>query len=92
MSEYIEIESESTDDPSIMVIHTNLLLAAGIAEDYRSVEAMEKGSAVAQALASIEGIVGMRIESHDLVLKLDLDTPWHIVEAETTAALKEFFL
>jgi hypothetical protein len=92
MSEYIEIDSEPTDDPSTMVIHTNLLLAVGDPEHYRSVEAMEEGSAVAQALASIEGIVAMRIESHDLVLKLDLSTPWHIIEAETAAALKEFFL
>jgi len=92
MSEYIEIESESTDDPSAMIIRTNLLLADSEPEHYDSVEAMEEGSAVAQALASIDGIIGMRIESHDLVLRLDLSTPWHIVEAELAAALKEFFL
>ena len=92
MSEYIEIESESTDDPSTMVIHTNLLLAVGDPEHYQSVEAMEEGSALAQSLASVEGIVCARIESQDLFLKVDSSTPWHIVEAETTAALKEFFL
>ncbi|HSG18282.1 MAG TPA: NifU N-terminal domain-containing protein [Anaerolineae bacterium] len=92
MSEYIEIESEPTDDLSTMIIHTNLLLADGDPEHYRSVEAMEEGSPVAQALASIEGIAGMRIESHDLVVELDLRTPWHSVEGEITTALKEFFL
>ena len=92
MSEYIEIHSEPTDDPSTMMIHTNLLLAAGEPEYYHSVDAMEEGSAVAQALASIEGIVGLTIDSHDLVLKRDLSTPWHVVEAEAAAALKDFFL
>ena len=75
-----------------MVIHTNLLLAVGESEHFHSVDAMEEGSAVAQGLASIEGIIGLRIDSHDLVIKRDLSTPWHIVEAETAAALKDFFL
>lgn len=75
-----------------MIVHTNLALATGDPERYDSVEAMEEGSAVAQALATIEGIVRMRIESHDLVVGVDFDTPWHFVEAEIAAALKDFFL
>ena len=92
MSEYIEIESDSTEDPRVMIVHTNLALATGSPERYESVEAMEEGSAVAQVLASIEGIVRMHIETHDLVVEVDAETPWHLVEAEIAAALKDFFL
>lgn len=92
MSEYIEIESDSTEDPNVMIVHTNLALATGNPERYESVEAMEEGSAVAQALAPIEGIVKMRIETNDLIVEIDAQAPWHLVESEIAAALKDFFL
>ena len=56
MSEYIEIESELTDDPAIMRIETNLPLAVDGVEVYQSLTEMEEGSAVAQALSFIDGI------------------------------------
>jgi hypothetical protein len=92
MSEYIEIESESTEEPNVYAIHTNLLLAVGESEYYESSSTMAEGSAVAQALAPIEGIVSLRIEAHDLFVEHESETPWHIVEAEIAAALKDFFL
>jgi hypothetical protein len=92
MSEYIEIESELTAAPDVVIIHTNLALAVGNPERYDSPAAMEEGSAVAQALAAVDGIVALQIEAHDLVVKYDLDTPWFVIEAEIAAALKDFFL
>ena len=92
MSEYIEIESESTDNPSVMIVHTNLALSVAGPERYVSVDSMEEGSAVAQALAMIEGIVTLQIAAHDLVVEYDDETPWHNIEAEISAALKDFFL
>jgi hypothetical protein len=92
MSEYIEIESELTDNPAVMRILTNLPLAVGEVEIYRSPEEMEVGSAVAQALSFIDGIERMRIEEQKLTITRDLETPWHIIVAEVTAVLKDFFL
>jgi hypothetical protein len=92
MSEYIEIGSESTDNPSVMIIHTNLALAVGDSEKYDSMAAMEEGSAVAQALATIEGIVTLQIKTHDLIVEYDTGMPWHIIETEISTALKDFFL
>lgn len=92
MSEYIEIESESTDDPNVMLLRTNLILAVGGTERYDSVSAMEEGSAVAQALAMVDGIVSLQLKTHDLKVEIDPSTPWHIVEAEIIASLKDFFL
>ena len=92
MSEHIEIESEATANSNLVIVRTNLALADGDAEHYDSTAAMEEGSPVAQALATIEGIVALHIETNDLIVKHDLDTPWHLIEAEISAALKEFFL
>jgi hypothetical protein len=92
MSEYIEIESEPTDVPNVVLIRTNLKLAVDKPEHYESVSAMAEGSAVAQALATIEGLVAMRIDAGELIIEYDYDMPWHIIEAEIAAALKDFFL
>jgi hypothetical protein len=92
MSEYIEIESEITDDPAVLHIHTNLPLAVGGKEVYHSLEEMEEGSAVAQALSFIDGIEQMVINDHQLTVTRSLDVPHHIIVAEVTAALKDFFL
>jgi len=92
MSEYIEIDSEPTDIPNVVLVRTNLRLAVGDPEYYQSVQAMAEGSAVAQALAPIEGLVTLRIEAHDLVVEHDVDVPWHFIETEIAAALKDFFL
>ncbi|MFZ0547682.1 MAG: NifU N-terminal domain-containing protein [Candidatus Promineifilaceae bacterium] len=92
MSEYIEIESEMTDNPAVMHIHTNLPLAVGEVETYRSLEEMEEGSAVAQSLSFIDGIEHLEINEHQLTIRRSLEVPWHIIVAEVTAVLKDFFL
>jgi hypothetical protein len=92
MSEYIEINSEPTDVPNVVLVRTNLDLAVGAPEYYGSVAAMAEGSTVAQSLATIEGLVTLRIDTHDLVVEYNVDTPWHILETEIAAALKDFFL
>lgn len=92
MSEYIEIETEMSDDGRTMHISTNLRLAEGESEIYHSSEEMEEGSPVAQTLAVIEGIVVLRIEDTDLVITREPDADWHIIVADISAALKDFFL
>ncbi len=92
MSEYIEIDSELTDNPAVMHIYTNLPLALDEVEVYHSREAMEEGSAVSQALSFIDGIEQLEINNQQLTITRDLDVPIHIIVAEVTAVLKDFFL
>lgn len=92
MSEYIEIETEISDDDSTLTVYTNLRLNEGEAEIYHSREELEEGSPVAQALAIIEGITFLRIEGSDLTVHRAPDTPWHVIISDISAALKDFFL
>jgi hypothetical protein len=92
MSEYIEIETELSDDGEEMYFYTNLKLAEGEVEQYDSPAAMEEGSPVAQALALLEGIAELQIDGGDMTLTRDPDVPWHIIVADVSAALKDFFL
>lgn len=92
MSEYIEIESELSDDGQRIFIYTNLRLAEGEPEEYDSPEALEEGSALAQALAPIEGIANLRIEESDMAIGREPDVEWTIVVEDVSAALKDFFL
>ena len=92
MSEYIEIETEMSDDGSQMFFYTNLNLTEGAAEIYDSVSDMEEGSPVAQALAVVAGIKRLEIDGRDLTIIRDPDFAWHIIVADISAALKDFFL
>ncbi|MDX1615334.1 MAG: NifU N-terminal domain-containing protein [Candidatus Promineifilaceae bacterium] len=92
MSEYIEIETELSDDPAVLRLVTNLPLTEGEPELYESSDQLDEGSPVAQALAPIEGIQTVHIQGSELTIMRDMDMPAHIIVAEVTAALKEFFL
>lgn len=92
MSEYIEIETEMSEDGSSMYFYTNLTLTEADVEEYDSTEAMEEGSPVAQALAVINGIAHLRIEASELVVTRQPEVPWHVIVADVSAALKDFFL
>ncbi|MEM7110971.1 MAG: hypothetical protein AAF614_00965 [Chloroflexota bacterium] len=92
MSEYMEIESELSDDGQEIYVYTNLRLADGEPELYDSLEAMEEGSPVAQALAVIEGIAHLEIDGSDMVITPQPDAAWHVIAEDVSAALKDFFL
>jgi hypothetical protein len=92
MSEYIEVIAENTDDPAIMMVRTNLHLAEEEPEVYPTTQDMEEGSALAQVIAPVEGVVRLQIEENNLTIWRDLDVPWHLIVSEITVALKEFFL
>jgi hypothetical protein len=92
MSEYIEVFAENTDDPAIMIVRTNLHLAEEEPEVYPTTQDMEEGSALAQVIAPVEGVVRLQIEENNLTIWRDLDVPWHLIVSEITVALKEFFL
>lgn len=92
MSEYIEIDSEISEDGNQLYIYTNLRLAERGDESYDSVAAMAEGSAVAQALAMVPGIRRLDIEAQELTIEVDPETSWHAVVADVSAVLKDFFL
>ena len=92
MSEYIEIETEVSDDDSTLTVYTNLRLNEGKAEQYHSSEELEEGSPVAQALAVIDGITYLKIQAGTLTVHRDPNMPWHIIISDISAALKDFFL
>ena len=92
MSEYIEIETEESDDGQRIRFYTNLCLAEGESEDYDSPESMEEGSPVAQALAIIDGIAHLRIDGSDLIITRQPEVEWYVIVEEVSAALKDFFL
>lgn len=92
MSEYIEIETELSEDGRFMHLHTNLKLAPEAIETYESPDEMAEGSPLAQTLATIEGLTTLRIESHTLILTRAPDAPWHAIISDVSAALKDFYL
>jgi hypothetical protein len=92
MSEYIEIETELSDDEYTLAVYTNLRLNEGEAEQYHSREELEEGTPVAQALAVIEGIRYLQIEGSNMIVRRDPDAPWHLIISDISAALKDFFL
>jgi hypothetical protein len=92
MSEYMEIETEIDDDDLTMHISTNLKLADGKPEKYNSLEALEEGSPVAQALAMIDGIDHLTIDGKNMILVRDPEIPWHSLVNDISSALKDFFL
>jgi hypothetical protein len=92
MSEYIEVETTFTDDPDVIVISTNLTLAEHGEEMYQSIEDMEEGSAVAQALALVEGIDSLRIYEKELELRRKATVNWHNIVADINSSLRDFFL
>ena len=91
MSEYIEIETEIGDNGRLY-ISTNLPLSDGEAETYDSHTAMAEGSPVAQALSVIEGILCLHIHHKEMVVDSDPEIGLHVIVAEITAVLKDFFL
>ncbi len=93
MSEYIEIESEISDDGSQLSIYTNLILSEQEQESYNSLAAMDEGSPVVQTLAIIEDIATLQIiDRQDMIITRQPDAEWHAIIADVSAALKDFFL
>lgn len=92
MSEYIEIESEFTTRPDTILIQTNLRLSNEGDERYESPAAMAEGSPLAQTLATIEGLVALTITGSELLVTFRPETEWHIIVADISAAIRDFYL
>ena len=93
MSEYFTVEVEPTDDPNTRELITNHMLAPGDEEIYRSREAGDEGSPLAQALFhAVDGITALRIVDESLFVTRDPAYTWEFVVDEIRDVLRDFFL
>lgn len=93
MTEYIEVWPETTDDPDVMRLVTNLDLTGGEpAETCRSSEEAEQGSPLAQMLFEVPGVNALTIDGAVVEVRRDPDTEWHDLVEDVTDVLKDFFL
>lgn len=92
MSEYIEIETEFGDDGRALFVTTNLALTDGNKETYASLDEMEEGSPLSQAISVIDGIEHLTLNGRTVTLIRQPEAPWHHIVADLSAVLKDFFL
>ena len=93
MSEYIEAEYESTDDPDVMLITTNLNLTPdGGPETYQSPAEGDEGSPLAQTIFGVPGIVSLTLNGGEMLLRREPETPWYDLIEDVRDALRDFFL
>ena len=91
MKENTRVDFESTDDPNVVIVHTNRELSEAI-EICRSPEEAANGSALAALLGSIDGIVGLELNNRDMQLSRDPDIAWENIELQVIEAVKDFYL
>lgn len=92
MSEYIEIESELSDDGRSVTFYTNLPLTQGEVEQYNTLDEMVEGSPLAQALSVVDGLCTLRLEGDEMELTPDEELGVQTIINDITAVLKDFFL
>ena len=92
MSEYMEIDSEFSDDDLQLFMYTNLMLAPEEVENYASREEMAEGTPLAQMLSTVDGIAALQIDGSDLTVTREVESAWHHLVSDISSILKEFFL
>ena len=92
MSEYITVDIETTDDPQLVIIHTNQKLAPDGREDYPDIASGEEGSPLAQSLFTIDGLQALIIEDGDLRITCGPELELFSLIDEVRAILTDFFL
>jgi hypothetical protein len=92
MSEYIEITAESGEEPGMLHFSTNVRLSEGPAERYDWRADLEEGSPLAQALAHIPGIRRLHLQGGEMVVWHEPELPQHVLIADISAAVRDFFL
>ncbi|GAB4467709.1 MAG: hypothetical protein Kow00124_00970 [Anaerolineae bacterium] len=93
MTEYIDIRTETTGDPDVMRLITNLdLTAGGPPEVYESPEAGDHGSPLAQALFAVPGLAALTLTQQELLATREPDTPWPDLLQDIYDVLRDFFL
>ena len=93
MSEYVTVETQTTDNPDVLEIITNQRIAVDGDETYDDFEAGDQGSPIAQMLFNgVRGILALTISGGTLLITRDPDVPWEEIVDEVRDALRDFFL
>lgn len=93
MSEYVVVESESTDHPDIIDLYVNQILTHEKREHYPSVADGEEGSPIAQMLfGAVDGIISLEIYPDYLSIRRESSVSWEQLIDEIRDALRDFFL
>jgi Scaffold protein Nfu/NifU N terminal len=93
LTEYITIKPESTDDPELICLMTNLdLTAGGPPESYASPQEGDEGSPLAQAIWTVPGVAELRLDGREVHIRREADVEWHDLIEDVTDVLKDFFL
>ncbi|MBL8119451.1 MAG: NifU N-terminal domain-containing protein [Anaerolineae bacterium] len=93
MSEYVTVETQSTEDPNTLDFFTNQQLAVGDDEYYANYEQGDEGTPIAQMLFNgVRGIQALSISGETLRITRDPDVAWEEIIDDVRDALRDFFL
>lgn len=93
MSEYVTIDVEYTNNPDIVDLFINQTLTHEEEEVYKSPQAGEEGSPIAQMLfGAVDGIQHLIITEDCLTITREADMPWEAIIDEVRDALRDWYL
>ncbi len=93
MSEYVTVETQTTENPDVLEFLTNQRIALEGDEIYEDFEAGDEGTPIAQMLFNgVRGIRALTISDRSLRITRDPDVPWEEIVDEVRDALRDFFL
>ncbi len=93
MSEYVTIEVEFSDDPTLAELFINQDLTEADEEFYASPHEGDQGSPIAQLLFSaVDGIQKLTITRHQITITRAPGQPWEAIIDEVRDALRDWFL
>ncbi len=93
LSEYFMVETETTENPDVLLIIASETLTDGEIETYANTSEGDEGSPIAQMLFhGVMGIEALIIQNDTLTITRNPDVPWEMIIDETRDALRDFFL
>ncbi len=93
MSEYVTVEVEFDDDPTVAALYVNQRLTEAEEERYADPQAGDLGSPIAQLLFNaVDGIQALAIAPDHLTIRRAPEQPWEAIIDEVRDALRDWFL
>jgi hypothetical protein len=93
MSEYVTVEVEYTNNPTVADLFVNQILTHEDEEVYSSPQEGEVGSPVAQMLfTAVDGILQLTITEDCLTITRADDYTWEMIIDEVRDALRDWYL
>ncbi|MDE2854498.1 MAG: NifU N-terminal domain-containing protein [Chloroflexota bacterium] len=93
MSEYVTVEVEFSDDPTVADLYINQDLTEADEEVYANLQEGDQGSPIAQLLFSaVDGIQKLAIKQDHITITREPGQPWEAIIDEVRDALRDWFL